>query len=287
MTNTQQRGQALVESVVGLSLVIIPLLIIFPLLAKVSSAQHRADQAAHYNAWERTVWKEGRPDRMPRRSGLYVAIRSDEEQMKYLPWRFYQQDGRKIATREREQWSWDNNVHPLLKYPLKRDGKETLLLKNLQESAKDEQELARIGGSQQGTGTPGTYGKTVEQAVGMLSFTGFKLPRDQFYRTKIKTDLENLEMEDLDSLNLSVEGQSALLASGWNAAGPYHVKNRVRRLVLTNYMDVGVIRTAQNLIGIIPFGKEIRSNSLKLGFVEPDVLPANRLCTYGTKNCGG
>ncbi|QYJ94429.1 hypothetical protein [Shewanella spartinae] len=283
----RQKGQALVESVVGLSFVIVPLLIIFPLLAKVSSAQHRADQAAHYNAWERTVWKEGRPDRMPSRSGLYVAIRSDEEQMQYLPWRIYQQDGRKIATRQKDQWSWDNNVHPLLKYPLKRDGTNSLLLKNLQESAKDEQELARISGSQQGSGTPGTYGASVERAVGMLSFTGFKLPRDQFYRTQVKTDLENLEMSPFDQLNLSVEGQSALLASGWNAAGPYHVKSRVRRLVLTNYMDVGVIRTAQNLIGIIPFGKEIKSNSLKLGFVEPDVLPANRLCTYGTKNCGG
>jgi len=52
-------------------------------------------------------------------------------------------------------------------------------------------------------------------------------------------------------------------------------------------MDVGVIRTAQRLVGIIPFGKELKPNRLKLGFVKPDVLPSNRLCTYGTKNCGG
>ncbi|QFU24335.1 hypothetical protein FM038_020740 [Shewanella eurypsychrophilus] len=283
----KQAGQALVESVVGLTYVVIPLLIILPFMAKIGGVQHKAQQASHYSAWERTVWKERRPSKLPRRSGLYLAQKSEQDTAKQIPWRFYQNDGNKLTSRNSSQWDWNKSVHPILRHQTQQNQSADTLLKSNQQTPANTNVLDRFTRSHSGGRLPGAVGSAVGRAVGLLSFTGFSLERDQFYRTSISSNIQNLYLAPFDNLNLNISSNSALLASGWNAAGPYHVKNRVKRLVLTNYMDVSVIRTAQSLLGIIPFGKELRPSRLKLGYVDPDILPTNRLCTYGTTNCGG
>ncbi|GIU45249.1 hypothetical protein TUM4438_18300 [Shewanella sairae] len=283
----KQSGQALIESVLGLSYVIIPLLIIMPFMSKVSGLQHKSHQASHYLAWERTVWKEQDPSLLPNVSGLYIAKKSETENAKQLPWRFYQKDGLALNSRNTNQWNW-NNIHPLLKHQTQRNHSQTTLLKPVQQSsASVDEELSRFTRTHNGERLPGSMGGIVENAVNLLSLTGFSLEQDQFYRTGINTNIENHYLEPFNNLNLNLNGNSALLASGWNAAGPHHVKNRVERLVLTNYMNIAPIQTAQSILGILPFGKELRPNSLRLGHVDPNILPTNRLCTYGTANCGG
>lgn len=283
----KQQGQALIESVLGLTYVIVPLLIILPFMAKISGVQHRAQQAAHYSAWERTVWKENRPSKLPRRAGIYLAQKNETDSAKQIPWRFYQRDGVQLSSRTNDQWDWSRSVHPLLLHQTQQNQNQTALLKSNDQTQNDNNELDRFSRSHTGGRLPGAVGSAVGRAVGLLSFTGFSLERDQFYRTNVSTNVENLYLEPFASLDLNFQSNSALLASGWNAAGPYHVEKRVKRLVLTNYMDVGVIRTAQSLLGIIPFGKELRPSRLKLGHVDSDILPTNRLCTYGTTNCEG
>ncbi|MFT5235206.1 MAG: hypothetical protein ACI8SK_000321 [Shewanella sp.] len=282
-----QQGQALIESVLGISYVVIPLLILLPFMTKMGIVKHKAQQASHYSAWERTVWKERRPSRLPRRSGLYLAQKSEVDTVKQIPWRFYQKDGNKLTSRTTAQWDWESRVHPILKHQVRQNHNADTLLKPNQQDPTNSNELDRFTRTHSGGRLPGAIGSAVGRAVGLLSFTGFSLERDQFYRTKISSNIENHYLEPFDTLNLNMQGNSALLASGWNAAGPYHVKSRVERLVLTNYMDNGVIRTAQKLLSILPFGKELRPSRLKLGHVDPDVLPLNRLCTYGTTHCGG
>ena len=283
----KQQGQALIESVIGISYVVIPLLILLPFMAKMGVVKHKAQQASHYSAWERTVWKERRPSRLPRRTGLYLAQKSELDTAKQIPWRFYQHDGNKLTSRTTAQWDWNSKVHPTLKHQVRQNQNAETMLKSNQQNPTDSNELDRFTRTHSGGRLPGTIGSAVGRAIGLLSFTGFSLERDQFYRTNISANIENLYLAPFDNINLNFQSNSALLASGWNAAGPYHVKNRVKRLVLTNYMDNGVIRTAQSLLGILPFGKELRPSRLKLGYVDPDVLPLNRLCTYGTTNCGG
>ncbi|WP_108946184.1 hypothetical protein [Shewanella halifaxensis] len=286
---TRQAGQALIESAVGLSFVIIPLLMVMPFMAKVSGLQHKSQQASHYSAWERTVWKENRPSRLPSRSGLYIAQKSEVDSAQQIPWRFYQKDGIKLNSNPSTQWDWNNSVHPLLRHPTQQNQLSQTLLKATQANQQNQvnNELARFSRTHAGERLPGNIGSAVGRAVGLLSFTGFSLETDQFYRASVGANIENFHIKPFDSLNLSLNGNSALLASGWNAGGPYHVKNRVERLVLTNYMNIAPIRTAQSILGILPFGKEIRPNRLKLGHVDPNALPTNRLCTYGTANCGG
>ncbi|WP_144211108.1 hypothetical protein [Shewanella donghaensis] len=280
-------GQALVESIVGFSFVIVPIMLLFPFLSKMTGIQHRAQEAAHYTAWERTVWKESRPSRFPSRSGLYIAQQTEPEVAKSIPWRFYQKNGHKISSDITTDWSWNDNVHPLLKHQVFQGERSNTIVASTQDEPVNHDEYDRFSRESRGGRLPGSIAGAVGQAVGFLSFTGFSLERDQFYRTQVTTNLEKHYMAPFNELDLSFSNNSAILASGWNAGGPMHVNDRVKRLVLTNYMDNGVIQTAQSLIGLIPFAKEIRPSSLRLGHVDANALPDNRLCTYGTESCGG
>ncbi|WP_338726103.1 hypothetical protein V8687_22345 [Shewanella baltica] len=282
-----QKGQALIESVIGLTYVIVPLLILLPFMAKLAGIQHRAEQASHYTAWERTVWKASDPSRLPSRTGIYLAKKTEIELAKQIPWRLYQQTGIRLTSTHKQKWDWATSIHPTLKHQLIHDGNQTVMLKSHGASPANQNELDRLTQSNKGERLPGDVSKAIDRIVGLLSYTGFSLERDQFYRTSVNNELENLYLAPFSNLNLSVQGNNALLASGWNAAGPYHVKNRVERLVLTKIMDMGVIQLAQRSLAILPFGKELKSSELKFGYVEPDILPENRLCTYGTTNCGG
>ncbi len=282
-----QKGQALIETIIGLSFVIIPLLLLLPYLSKVAGVQHRAEQASHYSAWERTVWKNTAPSRLPSRNGIYLAKKTEVDLTTQIPARFYGQNKVRINS-ESQQWDWKKDVHFLLKHQVDSDGKSVSLIKQEQNTTSSSSQNDPLGHGNHGGKIPdGGINRVIGTALGLFDFVGFSLERDQFYRTNISSKLENLHFEEFNNLDLDITSNSALLASGWNGAGPEHVKNRVERLVLTNYMNNGVIRTAQRIIGFLPFGKELKPRSLKLGHVEPDKLPSNRLCTYGTRSCGG
>ncbi|EKT4488762.1 hypothetical protein [Shewanella algae] len=277
----RQRGQALAESIIGMSFVVIPLLLLLPFVSKITGVQHRANQAAQYAAWERTVWKEQAPSRMVTGKGIFLAKKTEQQLSAQLPWRFYQGKGQVIDSRPPKQWNWEQNVHPLLKHQTRHDGSLSGLIKDKGEGKN------RLSFTEPSSKIPGTVNSLIGKALGVLAYTGFSLEQDQFYRTRVETDLVQMHLEPFDSMQLTYKGNSALLASGWNAAGPEHLRRRAERLVPTNYADVSWVRTAQKVASFIPFGKELHPNSLKLGHVEAEVLPANRLCNYGSKGCGG
>ncbi|NKF49352.1 hypothetical protein G3R49_01995 [Shewanella sp. WXL01] len=286
--HTKQLGQALIESIIGLSFVIVPLLLLLPLMSKMTAVQHRAQEASHYNAWERTVWRESNPSRFTSSGGGVVAKRTDAEIAKTIPWRFYQGNGQKLASNYQQQWSWDDKTHPLLHYKIDQaaQGAELVLTSNAQ-NPQDELESDRLGSGDNAYEVPGRVASGVNSALNLLSYTGFSLESRPYYRTYVETDFEPFYLEPFDSMNLTFRSDSAILASGWNAGGARHVENRVRDLVLTNYLNMGIIRTGQRALSWIPFGRSLSPSRLRLGHVDPNTLPNSRLCTYGTRNCGG
>ena len=58
-TTILQRGQAMVETLIAASLVLVPLFLAIPVLAKYLDIRSHLVQAARYTAWERTVWFGG------------------------------------------------------------------------------------------------------------------------------------------------------------------------------------------------------------------------------------
>ena len=286
----RHKGQALVESIVGISFVVIPIFMLLPFLSKVASLKHSAEEASHYSAWERTVWKNSEPSLFTQRSDVYLAKRTEEQIAEHIPSRFYGRNDFKLSS-EVGGWDWKRDINVYSKYQAKLDTKGQSLIK-LEEAQKqrsrysNQQEFEPLKHDNNGDEAPGRINIAVNRVLGLLRFTGFSLENDQFYRSGISTDLENLHFEEFENLNINLAGNSALLASGWNAAGFEHSRRRNERLVLTRMMNNGVIRTVQRLVGIIPFAKEIKPNSLKLGHVDPYVLPQDKLCRFGTRGCG-
>jgi hypothetical protein len=285
----QQKGQALVEGVIALTFVIVPLLILLPYLSKMTEVQHRVSEAAQYTSWERTVWKNSRPSLFPNTNSHHVALMQEQDIALSIPWRFYQKNGQLISSANTNEWDWDDRIHPLLKSQTSQTSERTSnenLLSLTDENITDG-ELSRFEREEISGKTPGSIGRAVDNMVGLLSFTGFSLERKPYYQTEVSTKLQNHYIEPFDELNLRFKGNSALMASGWNAGGIDHAEKRVKKLVLTTVLDNGVVRTIQRLAGIIPFGEELKPSSLKFGYVAPNILPENRLCRYGTENCGG
>ncbi|QSX40165.1 hypothetical protein [Shewanella cyperi] len=281
----EQKGQAMVETLVALAFVVIPLLLLLPLMHKLSETRHLTTEAAQYAAWERTVWRTAAPTAFPGGAFSY-ASKADETLFAEVPWRFLQRNGEVITSRYQNQWSWNDKVHPLLKHVMQQGEGQQIMFKSVNDTPDDQSTLDRISRKVTGTRVPGAWGSTVEAAVNALGNLGFKLDKNSFYSAEVSAAIEPFYMDEFKDLNLTFTGHSALLSTGWNAGGPKHAKNLTERLVPFKYADVGIIRAAQNLLAIIPFGKELGTNNLKLGHVDVEVLPPNRLCTYGSPNCG-
>ncbi|GGP72612.1 hypothetical protein GCM10009347_41620 [Shewanella algicola] len=286
MSALYNKGQALVEGVIALTFVIVPLLILLPYMSKMTEVQHRVSEAAQYTSWERTVWKDSRPSLLPNNRSHHSAIMHENDIAIDIPWRFYQKNGVLINSQNQTEWDWSENIHPLLKSQTAKNSSNKVLLSLTDENVTDG-ELSRFERKERSGKTPGSIGSTIDSMVGLLSFTGFNLDKSPYYQTEVSTKLQNHYLEPFDQLNLSFKGNSALMASGWNASGGEHAEKRVKKLVLTSVLDNGLVRLVQRIGGFIPFGKELKTNSLKFGHVDSDVLPENRLCRYGSENCGG
>lgn len=288
----QQSGQALAETVVGLTFAIVPLLLLVPLMGKIAGVQHRATEAAQYSAWERTVWRVSAPPNNSTGDGSHVAIRTQARIAKDLPQRFYAKDGQLLVSEQSsnaERWDWERDSHPLLQAQWQHDGSNSSLLKapEQQRQANNSSNTSspRLLTSESTGKVPRTTGSDiVSGSLNLLSLTGFTLDRDQYYQTSVSSSLVRYYMPPFNELDLVPHSSAALLASGWNANGGKHAHNQVRQLVWMRQFDNGVMDVLQVGAGYI--ARELKPSSLKFGYVDENVLPANKLCTYGTSNCG-
>ncbi|ABL98911.1 hypothetical protein SHAM105786_07225 [Shewanella amazonensis] len=288
-----QKGQALVESAIAMAFIIIPVLLLLPFLHKISEVKHRNTQAAQYAAWERTVWRVDRPREFPG-GQFHYASKTEANLNAELPWRFYQQNGQAVRSNYTEEWSWQEKSHSLLKHTLSPDEPQSLLLKSASETPEDNKGADRLAASVSGRKAPGLWETSVGTARNLLSYTGFALDRNRFYVANVGTDLEKFRVfplkgadgDPMEALDLKIESKSALLTHAWNAGGPAHAKRQTERLVLTKYADIKPVTLLQSVLGLIPFGREIKPNSLRFGHTDVEALPANRLCNYGSANCG-
>lgn len=273
----RQQGQAAIETAISLTFVIVPLLILLPLMAKVTNMQHRADQAAQYTAWERTVWHQQAPSKL---SASGTPIRSDAQIAATVAPRFYGEQGRLVDSNTAD-WNWQTDIHPFLRFQSQRDGSNTPLLASFSGEANDASMEDRV--------VAGASGSS-KLAIEPIARAFIDLENRHYFTSRVRTQMESIQIAPFDALELTVSGNAALLTAGWNAAGPQHVVRRIQdkpyTLPLAN-LDIPVLNTLRNTIGSLPYYRDIRTSRLKLGHVEPDVLPPSLLCTYGTTNCGG
>jgi len=282
-----QRGQSLVEVAIA-CLVMVPLFAGVLLLGQYMHVRQATQASARAAAWDATVSNEVMtPGGLPPKATAQIRMQA-------------LQFG-KAETTMKSITAPKTLDDPMLKTFAGRDLvlANKVVLKtysNDKSPALDEKLLASIGG--------------VTKAVGLGSF-----PPDNngLITAEVHVTPEHLQGSDgrslkfldpLDSMDLDFHGRTVLLADAWNAQGsgedavgrgnkdvPRSVRAAIRPLVLSEMLGDkfdNAFSTVVGIFGSIPGLNDVwtvhmKSDQFVIGKTAPDVIPADRLTTYGKK----
>lgn len=271
------RGQAMAEFVVMTAGCVLLLFVLVPVVAKMTDMAYKAQEAARYTAWERTVWyaPNGGDETTPRQidtgSG-YLAIRSDEEILnsaeqrllafQSTPANFAPQDiAPADSTLNNRFWRWTHGQGAAMLGSNQMPGNSGLTNRkpeSLAYSIIDTYNDA-MGG--------------IVKVVNIFSFGGgdddflqIAHPTHTLYSAQIDMPVslagsnlgtQSLFPEQLGALN--VRARSAVLADGWVAQSEGHFDEKVDDFVLgTLIEDNRIWQTVRSIIGIFePSFKDI------------------------------
>ena len=257
---TRQRGQALPEFI-PLAIVLVPIFLLIPFLGKLADMNQTTIQAARYGAWERTVTtgfdktdaqiqNEARvrffgTNKVYIRTGDAPPNNAPDNQYSVL-WRD-QTGGRMLAKFTSVNASMANGNIPnvLLSAPTALMLRTLDLLQNQSRS---------------------------------------DVPNNGFYNSVFSIDVAPNRLPGFDrgtncagaanstSAFSCIRRNNVILADGWDSGTSAMVTSRVQRMLLTNIFAGPVSGLASVAGWVLP---ELRE--FKPGYVEPDVLPADRI----------
>lgn len=287
----RQRGQAMVETLIVSSAVLLPLFLAIPAIAKYMDMRTAAVQGARYAAWERTVWYGGAaasPLGWFGASNRWKANeKSDDEIRSEIAARLLS----KSNTTNVASDAFRDNDKSLGAF---RNGDSKLLWKTRDGSA-----LLRTYGDTSGQirndAAPGTLNKVLDPIANLASTLGpFTLEMKGKYTATTTLDVNKVDFQT-SFLALSekwdLSESNTLVANGWNAAGPNDpartsVTGQVKGLLPTSIFSTegdGIGPTINKVVvGALSvffpeFGKLGEWKNLNLGKVDPEVVPADRL----------
>ncbi|WP_170218586.1 TadE family protein [Marilutibacter aestuarii] len=274
-----QRGQALTEMAI-LAVVLVPLFLLIPMLAKYAHMRQVTQQATRAAAWEATAvhahhwesslandqWRSRRRDLLiDRHFGTADAqIRSEPEQA--------QQDASVPAIMMNTF-----SDQPLLK----RDG---IMLEAFDNES------------------GGALSQAMESVGGLMEALPNEFPpnSDGLVTAHMVVNPENLKLKDgseasflapFDAINLSMQGQHALLADTWGASGSglidagsatrnnRRVKDQVGTFVPSSWISgvSDVLEKVEFMEKVPLIGVPFR---IRPGYMQPDIVPHDRLQEY-------
>lgn len=302
--NPDKRGQALVEAIIVL-VILLSVLMTVPLIGKLGEIKRRAIEGARYAAWERTVWYDTAPGQT---DTSQVAVKS-ETQIRNEVWaRFFADPGRSISDNDKAVGA-NAGYDPLLNDNLRGTGAGRRLI--------------NWGGSSPGataetnSKTPGIFMAIFGPVLTVLGspvvswFMGnnsFDLTNKGLYSATVKVPLARapllLAMANMGpgraaitsraptcaqgSEVLCFSGQNVILTEAWNAQGrtDTQVNNdeddqatrRTKALVLTNLLQNPVLGPILNILQtVVSFvAPEWGPKSLVLGHVDMEPIPGDR-----------
>lgn len=250
------RGQAMTETLVTASTVLVPLLLLIPLLGKYIDIKHATIQAARYEAWEYTVWygdNSERPSGFVDGGGTTLAqpVKSPATIQNESRWRFFSDPSDEISPTYNSNWNkGDRN-------PLWSDHRGDTLI----ESDND----AELPRSQEPTpdyslGILNTLLDILDAVFEAMAWAMDLADRDVGF-TMINTDglaesnvvvpitapvglidFPNLRDtpgvdDSTAALNIDYKAEAAVLTDGWNAGGLGHSINQTGGMVPTKILS--------------------------------------------------
>lgn len=263
MDNIKQRGQATTEFLIG-AVAIVPILLMIPLLGKVSDVNHTAIEASRYAAWETTVATP---------AAKSVEVLTGETQRRFFehPSLFIQTNQMPTGTNS------DRN-------PLWTAGAEGRLVTSSTQS---------IGLALTREEEPGGVARTIADGLTLMAgIPGlfkddlkFDVEQHGFITARIGVDIAANEFgfEAAEGCNPTasnsfscVARQNVILTDAWDAATTEEVDQRTKAFVpAAIFEDLTKITKA---VGHVPFIKEW--GRIELGYVDSEVVPADRLGPY-------
>ena len=266
MKHLPQAGQALIEMLVVLTLLIIPLMFLIRLIGSLLYQQQGMELAARYTVWERAVWSAHAPG-APAPDGV---VKSDAVLAAEVDVRIFAAPDQ-TPSAENETLRLD----PFLRgIPGTTSG--TLLRPT------DDAGATRYSQVESQHIAPAGAVGLVDDIVAVLGgLTRFDLSRDGVAQTTVAVQLSPLN----DAIGLALPGletlrlrrSAALFVGHWTAGGTAQAASRISGLLPQQFLDHSAVRDAQQFVAYAPIAEELDEDRLRFGHVTLEPLPAYRL----------
>ncbi|WP_269532039.1 hypothetical protein [Chitinimonas sp. BJYL2] len=296
----RQRGQAMIETLIACSLVLVPLFLALPVIAKYLDIRSHAVQAARYAAWERTVffggdaaselgWIVG-PNAWKANEKTEGAVKSEiAARVLSKP-----SDTAKVESADSSSSNFKGAANGLWQ---DRIGTSMLAYGDVQGAVGQECDPSGdIGGAIfGGECAPGTVNSVIMPVVAVASSVGpFTLEMGGKYTATVTLGAKSYDPNSyLMSAALArkpMTETSVVLGNGWSAEGPnttgrigvtQQVKGLTPLSLLAAEIDMGslgslsILNVIQTVMSI--WAPELHPRKLQIGKIAPDEVPADRL----------
>ena len=258
-----QRGQAMVEFVIGATLFLIPLFLIIPMLGKFLDIQSTTAMASRYAAFDRTVSYGGTSSSVSWPSNN----KTDAEVLKEVRQRFYRDGAGAFSAADRttdtlsprELWKDRTGASLIAGYgqTSTNDSSESLMDKVLGVVTG----LLDLIGSTFKPETKGRFTATVSVNANSGQPIGMAL------------EANSTQFGAWNQGSLTFSMSTSILANGWGSAGSTHTKDMVRGLTPTSVFATYGLDNLKWLL--VPF--DVAWCRLELGKMDVDFVPGDRL----------
>ena len=267
--NKYVKGQGMVGLLIASTFVLVPMAIAIPYLAKVSDSKHKLYEASRYSAWERTVYD---------RTGSRYNRKSDASVMREINQRVFGLANNPVDTIKDKQNVTVNtiNLDPMLKtYNYGNGGSEIPMLRDVNQATNSYNRINMVERAQNGR---------IGRAVDGVARRGLRLERSGIQIHDVTIELAKISTLPLMNGRFESTSRNAILNGAWNANGPADVRNSLRNVISSRILQNGIVSGIQRLGSAVGF-KDVGTNSLQFGRVDPDRVACQRLVGARTNRC--
>lgn len=301
LRQSAQRGQAMIEALIACALVLVPLFLAIPVIAKYLDIRSHVVQSARYAAWERTVWFGGDAAEP---MGIGSATNKWDANAKSDAAIRAEIGARILANTDATTGFSDGDKGAsgaMSAKPLWYDRRGNGLLNNYGDVS------GIFSGPDVNKPAPGLFNKLFGPVMDVVSvISSFTVDTNGEYTAKVGLAVQKVAFNEDTGMGgcpgcpteflatgtaQSFSEQNVLVANGWSANGPGSLKdfgdhpekitvyNQVRGLTPSSLINPpsGVFRTALDVLKGIALVFFPELSTLDLGRIEVDRVPADRL----------
>ena len=261
----RQRGQALVEVVLSMLLVLIPTFIIGWALYAHGQARTTALNGARYAAWERTVWREGGTE----------AVRSKDEIEKFMVARFFARPDAPILSNYAASAQASNTDLPSF-YSLHNGDKIVDIEKPAADAHEGEAARPTLKLYDKGdkTSTVATVYNGLSSIMEKLGAKKMELEDRGLYVAEVNLKLNAVRhLKVFEDLNLTITQRAAVVTDAWSAGGKAHEEAIVKPMVPAGLLGEGMFGTFLDFFKMPPLSTVTPFAEFEPGCVMGDVVP--------------